>query len=120
MVVIACRFDIEAERRKSCHMRFNSTSTKVAAASKRELEVFVLVEKWAEEHDNGARSFSSFDIHVFELKTTRWNDFKIISVVNPADLNANTLQYFNDTINLFDACNAAQCSFTFIKKSGAE
>ncbi|MNY33981.1 hypothetical protein D3C86_1682840 [compost metagenome] len=120
MVIVARRFNVEAKRRKACHMWLDCARAEVAATGKWKLKIFILVKERAEEHDNRASTLGSFNIHIFKLKTARRNDLKVIRVIDPANLYANTLKYLDDTIYFFNPSDAVQRCFTFVKKCGTE
>ena len=86
-------------------MRLDRTRAETTATCKWQAKARKLMHQRPEKHNDGACTFRRFDIHVLETKFFRWDDFEIV-VFEPATFHADTFEYFDDTVDLFDARNA--------------
>jgi hypothetical protein len=120
VVVVRGRFDFETERSEAGHVRLDGARAQGATAGERQVKVLILVHERAEEHDDGARLFGGFDVHVVQLQVFWRYDFEVAVVVQPADFHANALQDFDDAIDFLDFGHAAQNGLAVVEQGGAE
>ena len=98
--------ETRAEELKGLQVRGDRAGAQVATAGVRQLEQQLVVQQWAEKHDDRAGAAGGVLVHVIEAQPPRTHELELALVGRPGGPHADAGEHLENAVDLFDLRDA--------------